>query len=194
MQDNNEVWQPPTNYHKSALECHVPLFVKVSIGYEGWEWMSWALHHGYVQDHKYFLSQKAGHDVGVPATATSLIYARVDNLSKVLEETRATLKNIEQLMTVGYLLGTDYVSPIWVRRPKDPQNKWIQTGIVPDEHGTNQLEGELRRWKNHRGGTPRDNFALFSEDVDAYCENYNLYISGFDTVNQIKKKLCTEYE
>ena len=194
MQINKAVQQPPKRYEKSVLNCLVPEFVKKNIGYEGWAWMSWTLHNGYVQDHKHFLSQTADYDVGVPVTVTSLIDKRLNGLKEILEWNYIDLNRLQQLTTIGYLIGTDFMSKLWVRRPNDPDNKWIQTGIISDEHGANQLEGELRRWKNRQSEKPMDNFDLHEKDVELYCQTHKLCLDDFSTATEFKKKIGVLYQ
>ncbi len=52
------------------------------------------------------------------------------------------LHHFRNLMIEGYLLGTDFVSDLWVRTNGSEE----QTGIIPDQNGLNQLEGEIQRY------------------------------------------------
>lgn len=108
-------------------------------------------------------SEKQGQDVGVPETIREMLRtSELDNIAEYSEASSSVgdigmiarrvpqekLDDFYQLMVEGYLLGTDFVSPLWVMKPdgKYTPSDLVQTGIVQDEHGKNQLEGELRRY------------------------------------------------
>ena len=77
----------------------------------------------------------------------------------------------KRLMIEGYLLGTDFVSQLWVR----VNGEMKQTGIIQDEHGANQLEGELRRyWANKNGILQPREVSLTRPIIDDYCATYGL--------------------
>jgi len=65
-----------------------------------------------------------------------------------------------KLMVEAYLLGTDFVS---------------QRIPIPDEHGANQLEGELKRYWAIKNGIlqPRE-IGLTKAIIDDYCTTYGL--------------------
>ncbi len=147
------------------------------IGYDGWELLSGALHQGWIQDAKLYLSRDKGIDAGVPETIKSMMSELYQ--FKQFFATKGTGANkeaLEKLLITGYLLGTDFVSPFRVKQP-DGQRK--PTGIVPDEHGANQLEGELRRFWAVERGTPKQSEAIGSIKITPlnlkqYCERYGL--------------------
>lgn len=141
----------PASLVKKPHEHMIPHYIRDKIGYDGWAVLSWALHHGWVQDYKLRFSQSEGHDVGVPETVRSMMEPEYMDAHKDSRAIKNYLNdgagmNVDtfQLRIIeGYLLGTDFVSNMHVRYP---DGSIIQNGIVPDEHGTNQLEGELRRF------------------------------------------------
>jgi len=94
--------------------------------------------------------------------------------------TPQTVIDFYRLMVEGYLTGTDFVSTLWVMKHggKFKPLDLVQTGIVPDEHGENQLEGELRRyWARERGILQPDNISslrLTPKILGYYCGTYRL--------------------
>ena len=152
----------------------LPQRVKDKIDCRIWLFMCSILNNHCVQYYKYHLSEEKGMDVGVPAT-----------IDMMLSRDRSHFRGVDRaLMIEGYLLGTDFVSPLWVRTAEGSES---QTGIVPDEHGANQLEGELRRyWANkHRIDNPRS-VQLTQEILIHYCTEHNLLGEPF---NQFSRKL-----
>src|SRR3989338_6901078 len=135
----------------------VPKRIKDLIGYEGWKNLSFALQNGWVQGHKHLISEEAKHDVGVPNTVHHIVRPNESQYWFIISPwthifyqiSDEKLPFFKKLMIEGYLLGTDFVSDILVQKPDLTHEK---TGIVPDEHGSNQLEGELRRHFASRGG------------------------------------------
>jgi|SRR3989344_2043106 len=150
----------------------VPEIIKDSIGYTGWEALSWALHHGWVQDYKYLLSQKQRHDVGVPETVRLMLHPEMDVHGVISEGAihmfpqrvkRENFGAFRQLMIEGYLLGTDFVSQLGDR------------GVVPDRDGKNQLEGELKRfWAQQRRVSPATVELSANHEVQFYCMFHRL--------------------
>jgi len=169
----------------------IPEKVEKAIGYRGWTALSWALQNGWVQDYKYSLSQKEGRDIGTKETVEAIVYPwsctkdRLDLLSQgalFLFQDRLEMKKRDKavkLMIEGYLMGTDFVSPLWVMS----NGKMEQTGIIPDEHGENQLEGELRRyWAKEKEILPSE-VILTKAIVREYCK-----VNGLS--NQVYKLAC----
>lgn len=156
----------------------IPKRVEKAIGYSGWTALSWVLHNGWVQDYKWLFGQLEGRDVGTPETAEAFLYpwSSGSQRIKILErgalylfQNRLEMKKMDaakKLMIEGYLLGTDFVSPLWVKT----NGKREQTGIIQDEHGANQLEGELRRyWANKNGIIQPREVELTRAVIDDYC-------------------------
>lgn len=140
----------------------VPEVIKDTIGQGGWNSLSWALHHGWVQDSKYLLSQKEGFDVGVSETVRVMLDPDLHDTPVRRIGPFKDYHTFRQLLIEGYLLGTDFVSNVGNR-------------VVPDEDGRNQLEGELRRFcAIRRNVSPRE-IILKSDDVHTYCEFHKLY-------------------
>lgn len=162
--------------HNSDL---VPKEILDKIGFHAWERLSWALHKGWVQDYKYFMSRDSGYDIGTPKTVEKMCCETMAfgfyplNIDFIFNHQVKTpsIREFEKLMIEGYLLGTDFVSPIKVRI-----NGKTQYGIVPDNHGKNQLEGELRRYWAMKNNTLHhiDRITLTREVIDDYCSNYVL--------------------
>ncbi|MBI4158966.1 hypothetical protein HY500_01760 [Candidatus Woesearchaeota archaeon] len=150
----------------------VPEIIEDSIGYTGWQALSWALHHGWVQDYKYLLSQRERRDVGVPETVRLMLYPKRDRHGVISDGARCMFPQrvrpenydaFRQLMIEGYLLGTDFVSQLG------------EGGVVSDRDGKNQLEGELRRfWAQQRKVSPADVKLSAHHEVQFYCEVHRL--------------------
>ena len=65
-----------------------------------------------------------------------------------------------RLLIEGYLLGTDFVSP---------------TKTIPDEHGANQLEGELKRYQAQKENIQNPSeIQVTKEILNDYCTIYDL--------------------
>ncbi len=176
----------------------VPQEILDRIGYEAWEPLSWALQNQWVQEYKWLMSKSSGRDIGVPDTVTAMMMLGRGMLEKDYfltsgpsDETgfRGLIKfesikpiytgGVVQLMILGYLLGTDFVSPMKVKRFRpDGSHEIVQTGIVPDEHGANQLEGELRRqWARVEGIRQPEAISgipITHRLLEDYCRTYVL--------------------
>lgn len=166
----------------------VPKRVEEAIGYGGWTALSWALHNGWVQDYKWYLSEINKRDIGTPFTvrmmldfaglmaATNQFYTFSEEADRPEGERVGTrglfmfsdrvepqkAPEFYRLMVEGYLFGTDFVSP-------------LRRGVVPDEHGANQLEGELRRhWANKNELIQPREVGLTRVVIDDYCATYGL--------------------
>jgi len=78
-------------------------------------------------------------------------------------------KEFRNLLIEGYLLGTDFVSPLWI----NVNGKTKQTGIIPDGDGANQLEGELRRyWAMKNGISQPVTIKINEEILDNYRKDF----------------------
>jgi hypothetical protein len=180
----------------------IPERIENLIGYGAWTALSWALQNQWVQEYKWLFSRSfAFGDVGVPETVkrmTGEVYW-IDPSNHFLGGTRtfpygrdlargawhmfnercpiATDDVFKKLMMEGYLLGTDFVSPLWVMKPN---GRWkptdlVQTGVVCDEHGQNQLEGELRRHWAYWEHIPDPRSVTISMAViERYCSDNKL--------------------
>lgn len=169
----------------------VPTRIEDAIGFNAWTALSWALHHGWIRDYKHHFSKFEGHDIGVPETvdqmaqfcntmtateefytfneepslgAAALIWSR--NLFMFIERVNPNQsQRFSELLVEGYLCGTDFVSDI---------------PPVGDEHGKNQLDGELIRFlmrsENKPIGAIADIIQVNTLDwvVTKYCEYYRL--------------------
>lgn len=168
-------------------EAQLPEIVKMSIGYTAWSALSLALHNGWVQDYKWLFSEREGRDIGVPETIERItgwdgrgVFFNNDPLlsrgtyhifmDRCYKEGR-DIKDFRNLMIEGYLLGTDFVSSLWVKANGEEK----QTGIIPDQHGANQLEGEMRRYWAHKQRIQNPSeIHITKEIVDDYCTNNGL--------------------
>lgn len=183
----------------------LPKEIEELIGYSGWTALSWALHNGWVQDYKWLMSKRLGRDIGVPETIERML-APVDGLLEVDQLRRDYLlstadimafkvnmfadkchgidgRNFRNLMIEGYLLGTDFVSPLRVR---DRKGLVKFDGIIHDEHGKNQLDGELRRHWSGLYGIGPEKFKLYRQQVFIYCNEHRLREEAY---NNFAKKL-----
>jgi hypothetical protein len=181
----------------------IPARVEEAIGYNAWTALSWALQHRWIQDYKWLFSEINKNEIGTPYTVRIMLdlsdlmsetnqfytfseetdrsdYQKIGTrglfmFSDRVEPERAS--EFYKLMVEGYLLGTDFVSPLWVMKPN---GKWLpsdleQTGVVQDEHGANQLEGELRRyWAQKRGIKQIKEIRLTDKIIDDYCAYFGL--------------------
>jgi len=161
----------------------IPPGILRQIGYDGWAVLSWALHKGWLQDHKLRFSQSEGRDVGVPETVRRMMepkYMDADRDSRAIKDylSKGASFNVDTFhlrMIEGYLLGTDFVSDMQVRYPV---GSVIPNGIVPDEHGINQLEGELRRYWAQEKKLPDAairNIPLDERVLDFYIDRHAFY-------------------
>lgn len=186
----------------------IPERVEGAIGYDSWTALSWALQNGWVQDYKWCLSEMNKEDISTPFTvrmmlylaglmkATNGFYTYDDEAGRperqkvgtrglaLFSEKVEPQKALEfyRLMVEGYLLGTDFVSPMRVMRPGGiwkPEDL-EQTGIVQDMDGANQLEGELRRyWAKKKGiAQPRDVGLTWQVPAD-YCGTHQLLTESY---------------
>ena len=99
------------------------------------------------------LSGIAGYDIGTPETTRRMLDTshmhdnddarEIQNYLAMAGKFGLVKSNLPLLMAVGYLLGADYVSPMTITYPDGTK---VKDGILWDEHGKNQLEGELRRF------------------------------------------------
>ncbi len=168
----------------------VPEEIKSRLGFDEWKALSWMLQHEWIQNTKFKISAKEGEDAGTPFTVDQLLnptsgYGDLlpdkDELSDLLARVPPEKRlDFRRLLIEGYLLGTDYASPLWVQR-YDWQGKPVgsleQTGIVQDRNGANQLTGELKRyWIRERGifDPRRWNIPLSTFIVYSYCDKYDL--------------------
>ena len=169
----------------------IPIKVVEAIGYDGWSALSWALCNGWVQDYKHLLSEKEGRDVGVPETIDLMLHPENDKHqvlsrgamymfpSRVKSEDYGRFRN---LMIGGYLLGTDFVSTI------DKPNHGITQGVIHDEDGENQLEGEIRRHLAGIVNVKPFQVILTTSRVLIYCEKFGLEDAYEDFCRRLKLK------
>lgn len=161
-------------------------------GYEAWTALSWILQHQWIQDIKW--SVGIAHVFGASNqylpnadyVVQHMVWSprgRIQRfmpadlpgfLSRVPTHKRG---EFEKLLLAGYLLGEDYVSPLWVMKPggKDKSVDLVQTGVVTDFNGANQLEGDLRReWARMYGIKDPNQVSLTRHVVDECCELYRI--------------------
>ena len=150
--------------------------------------LNWVISNNWVADYKWKYSQEAGKDIGTPATVDKM-FARRNQLrdssySSALSERPSDMGLIglevfdrEELIK-SYLLGRD----------------------LPDEHGANQFEGELKRFiAQRRKISPQDTGEITPQEILNYLHQNNLSFSGilaegiakrlnFDLEKAIKKR------
>jgi len=168
------------------------------LGDEGCNAMRWALNSGWIQSYKSQISKREGYDVGVPATVDCMLHAAMfDVSSKHYEHVRDVLnselsrltkgvraqktKELRTLMIEGYLLGTDFHMGIMPAQHSRPAENYVR-GLVRDEHGTNQMEGELKRYWARKQDVrdPLGNSVnpsgidITSDLIDDYCDTHKL--------------------
>ena|SRR3989338_2765552 len=180
-------------------EFQFPENIEESIGYTAWSALSWALHNGWVQDYKWLFSEREGRDIGVPETVERMtgwdgrgVFYNDDPLlsrgtyfvfmDRCYKDGK-DIKDFRNLMIEGYLLGTDFVSSLWV---KVDGQKEEQTGIIPDQHGRNQLEGEMRRYWAHKQGIQNPSeIQVTKEIIEDYCISNGLQEASTRLVQQL---------
>lgn len=158
-------------------------------GYDAWAKLSWMLQHQWVQDTKYLISKRRNRDVGTPFTIDQILNPQTSEYKDLLPSLNPDLlrsvpegkrEEFRRTLIEGYLLGTDYVSPLWIAKPgsrdKFPPNL-EQTGRVPDSNGGTQLDGELRRyWADKRFifDQRRWSMPIDSIIISSYCDENDL--------------------
>jgi hypothetical protein len=136
----------------------LPEKVKNGIGRKGWSALSWAVYNNWVGGYKWLFSEIAGHDIGTPCTVQTMLLlsglmSRTNCFFLLSEEMEAgklhkvgtrglfmfserverhQVPAFYQLLVEGHLIGTDFISRSYKKRP--------------DNDGDDQLEGELRRF------------------------------------------------
>ncbi len=187
----------------------IPERVEEAIEYKGWTALSWALHNHWIKDYKWYFSEMTEKDIGVPFTVAMML-----NLCNLMKETnqfytfseepnreefqkvgtrgllmfldRVDPNNAQQfyeLLVEGYLLGTDFVSPV---------------KAIPDEHGANQLEGELRRyWVNKSRKTDQMDILLsklrIQDKINGLTDKNILQSKDINLTRQIINDYCETY-
>lgn len=129
--------------------------------------LNWVIDNNWVADYKWRYSQEAEKDIGTPATVDKM-FARRDQLQNpdytaTLSERPADMGLIglevvdrEELIRV-YLLGRD----------------------LPDEHGANQLEGELKRFiAQRRKISPQNIGEINPQEVLNYLYRNDFLLTG----------------
>lgn len=154
---------------------HIPERIEKKIGRSGWSALSWALCNDWVANYKWLFSEIAGFDLSTPCTVQIMLIlgglmSRTNTFFLFSEElerhnfhkvgTRGLFMlsdRIEphqvpafyELLTEGYLLGTDFVS--YIHKTEDQQGK-------------NQLEGELRRFCQANQDKGKDALTSIAQD------------------------------
>lgn len=144
----------------------LPSEVSDVISYTAWTGLSAMIWHDYVSNQKWLMSQAEGHDIGTPETVRRMVeenptHSRgIDYLVR-MRVNRNEAKDFERLLTIGYLLGTDFVTE--------------NLSPVQDEHGSNQLVGELMRYWAAKNGiqNPKD-VRVDRLVIDDYCTVHQL--------------------
>ncbi len=148
--------------HKGRWYLGLPDVMHV-IGEEAWSGISWVICHGWIAGYKQQWSQNG--DIGVPETV-----AKLSSWSPLSEEVsdkihsrvrQDQLADVRWFLTIGYLLGTNWSG-----------NNQHYDHV--DEHGEDQLVGELKRyWARKRGEDPHQ-VTLVPALVAEYCLEHRL--------------------
>jgi|SRR3989344_5310362 len=77
---------------------------------------------------------------------------------------------LRNLLIEGYLLGNNFLGTMRVRK----NGKMHSNGVVPDQHGKNQLEGELRRYWGKRIGMEPSEIHINDSVLTTYCDENGL--------------------
>ncbi len=150
--------------HRSSLcgkyggPVDVPKEILERVGKNNWAMLSFALHHGWIEDFKYFRSIKEGRHINAAEAARMMVDPN-DEDGLYLNQKEGNRDDICKLFAIGYLLRTDFVS------------SWED---IPDEHGSNQLEGELKRFEAERISASPHQIRITREIASDYCRKYNL--------------------
>jgi len=144
----------------------LPSEVSDKISYTAWTGLSEMVWKGYVSNQKWLMSQADGYDIGTPETVRRMVeenptHSRGVDYTVRMRVTRDEAKDFERLLVIGYLTGTDFVTE--------------NLPAVPDEHGPNQLVGELRRhWARKTRIDHPEKVELTRNVIDDYCAAYSL--------------------
>lgn len=155
----------------------LPSEVSDRISYTAWTGLSRMIWDNYVPNQKWLMSQTEGHDIGVAETVRRMVEDNplnsrgIDYLVR-MRVTKDESKEFKRLLIIGCLLGTDFVTE--------------NMPPVNDDHGPNQLVGELRRyWATTKGIARPETIQLTREVINDYCTTYQLN----DASERFAKKL-----
>ena len=182
--------QPLGQYYGSV---ELPEYITNRLASSAWSALSLAIIEGRFKNFKYHASKKIGKDIMTPEAVGLVLlasgfhrsnipcrieYSHLDirddpsttNLSIVFESRirRSEIKRFYKLLIEGYLLGTNFVSRI---------------PPIQDEHGDNQLEGELKRYGAKTEWKHPMEVTVNRELVKNYCQQYNLSNGREDKFN-----------
>ena len=143
----------------------LPHEVTDKISYTAWTGLSRVICEGWLQNQKWLMSETIGYDIGTPLTVGLMVERNPTNSRGVTYVVRNRVKHNEiadfiRLTAMGYLLRTNFD---------------VQLPPLQDEHGQDQLEGELRRYwaRKHDTASPSD-VTVTSLVIDDYCITYGL--------------------
>ncbi len=150
------------------------------ISLEAEEVLRYAVKKDVLSTPKWIFSKIKGYDVGTPNTIDCLASCNEDDLAELrgLSKRKPTLGFLHLLqqrlneepafaatLTVAHLLRFDLQHYHYT---------------LPDEHGRNQLEGELLRYWSRLTNLPVEEVRLTSTVVENYCRSNKLERSGLD--------------
>jgi hypothetical protein len=159
-----------------------------------WTAVSWVLNHGFIQNCKWLWAEREAQlgskdYYGTPNTVEQIL-GIAEGMKKseaifnsfsheglrglyILAEriAPADMEDARKLLIEWYLMGTDSVNPM--RVIIDGKANW--SGIVPDQHGANQLEGELKRyWAHHNRYADPRNVDVTRIVIEHFCRQYGI--------------------
>jgi len=143
----------------------LPSEVKDKISYTAWTGLSRVICEGWIQNQKWLMSESMGYDIGTPETVRLMVEKNPTNSRGVFYVVQHRIKrheiaDFERLTAIGYLLRTNFN---------------VQLSALEDEHGRDQLEGEVRRyWARKNGILQPKEVVLTKAIVDDYCTTYGL--------------------
>ena len=143
----------------------LPPEVTDKISYNAWTGLSRVICEGWIQNQKWLMSEARGYDIGTPETVKLMVEENPSNSRGIIYVIQYRVKpheiaDFERLTAIGYLLRTNFN---------------MQLPALEDEHGRDQLEGELRRYwaRRHSIANPSD-VSITYKVIDDYCATYGL--------------------
>src|SRR3989344_1031996 len=149
---------PSEEYQNPGIK--LPPEVTEKISYTAWTGLSRIICEGWIQDQKWLISRTKGYDIGTPETIRLMIEENPTNSRGVVYVIQERVKPHEiadfiRLTSIGYLLRTNF-------------NKELPD--LKDDHGQDQLEGELKRYLARKQGKVHPaEVEITSEAVNDYC-------------------------
>ncbi len=154
---------PGEELHNPGI--YLPSEVTDTISYNAWTGLSRVICEGWIQNQKWLMSETSGYDVGTPETIRRMVEENPTNSRGVVYVVQYRVKQHEiadfvRLTSIGYLLRTNFN---------------MQLPDLEDEHGRDQLEGELRRyWAGKNSLAQPATLPVTRAVIDDYCTTKQL--------------------